>query len=292
MHLQYLGYPIANDPVYRDPRAWGPSGGKGGVFDEEAPLNAVQLAARQMRHEMGEKVLVREIEKLKVKERRAEKYARMGRTPASSSNVEGAEEDTLVDTTKTTTKDSNPTSVSVFNRSGAIRTDLLLDASGETNEDARLVYKLELSAAATTAIQTLKDVRDAEDGWARWRDMKGVELARAAGTSGDPDSPFAPSPSTADHVHTPVSVPQTLFSDSSNVPDDIAAPESDDAFCSTCFLPLIKDPLPEQLFIWLHALRYQTTEFDWKSPEPAWAAEDFEAVVPVSFGVGISEQVE
>jgi hypothetical protein len=31
VHLQYLGHPIVNDPLYGDPRVWGPGIGKGGV---------------------------------------------------------------------------------------------------------------------------------------------------------------------------------------------------------------------------------------------------------------------
>lgn len=31
VHLQYLGYPIANDPLYND-AAWGPEKGKGGCY--------------------------------------------------------------------------------------------------------------------------------------------------------------------------------------------------------------------------------------------------------------------
>lgn len=31
VHLQYLGYPIVNDPLYGDSRVWGPTIGKGGV---------------------------------------------------------------------------------------------------------------------------------------------------------------------------------------------------------------------------------------------------------------------
>lgn len=30
VHLQYLGYPIVNDPIYNNPYVWGPSNGKGG----------------------------------------------------------------------------------------------------------------------------------------------------------------------------------------------------------------------------------------------------------------------
>lgn len=40
VHLQYLGYPIANDPIYSSPTIWGPELGKGGAGDSE------EIAAR------------------------------------------------------------------------------------------------------------------------------------------------------------------------------------------------------------------------------------------------------
>ncbi|EIN04209.1 pseudouridine synthase [Punctularia strigosozonata HHB-11173 SS5] len=39
VHLQYLGFPIANDTLYCDPRVWGPSLGKGGVVDASPSSN-------------------------------------------------------------------------------------------------------------------------------------------------------------------------------------------------------------------------------------------------------------
>lgn len=33
IHLQYLGYPIVNDPLYNQPSVWGPSNGKNGVYE-------------------------------------------------------------------------------------------------------------------------------------------------------------------------------------------------------------------------------------------------------------------
>ncbi|CAG8494555.1 779_t:CDS:2 [Paraglomus brasilianum] len=41
VHLQYLGYPIANDPLYNHPSAWGPSKGKGG-FDQETTAKVIE----------------------------------------------------------------------------------------------------------------------------------------------------------------------------------------------------------------------------------------------------------
>lgn len=33
IHLQFLGYPISNDPLYNQPILWGPSNGKNGVYE-------------------------------------------------------------------------------------------------------------------------------------------------------------------------------------------------------------------------------------------------------------------
>lgn len=46
VHLQYLGHPIINDPLYND-FVWGPDKGKGGVYgktdDQVIVINALQI---------------------------------------------------------------------------------------------------------------------------------------------------------------------------------------------------------------------------------------------------------
>ena len=45
-------------------------------------------------------------------------------------------------------------------------------------------------------------------------------------------------------------------------------------FCDQCFVPLPDDPDPENLFIYLHALRYTTPNLgEWSTPLPRWAEE-------------------
>lgn len=291
VHLQWLGYPIANDPVYRDERAWGESGGKGGVFNDASSSTPEQAASRQLRRDMGEKVLQRELEKMKVRERKAKKASMSGSNSAAQPSFDKLTGDAIAlmcgSTGLETDGSAKDASISVFNRSGAIRSDLLLDASGSNDQDARLVYKLELSTGASNAIEALKGVRDAEDGWSRWRDMKGVERAREKGSNGIIDQ-LTPSSSSPPHVlpipkALPISPNQPVGNDISthtldpeDLPSDVYAPEPDESFCEDCFLPLIKDPKPEQLFIWLHALRYKTTEWDWKSETPYWAEESWQ----------------
>ncbi|KAJ3060565.1 hypothetical protein HDU98_003494 [Podochytrium sp. JEL0797] len=44
VHLQYLGFPIANDPLYCNEALWGPGMGKGGVVDSEEVLERIKEA--------------------------------------------------------------------------------------------------------------------------------------------------------------------------------------------------------------------------------------------------------
>ena len=46
-------------------------------------------------------------------------------------------------------------------------------------------------------------------------------------------------------------------------------------YCPECYLPLLPDPKPEHLFIFLHAWRYTTTEWSFKSDIPFWATKGY-----------------
>jgi tRNA pseudouridine synthase 9 len=50
-------------------------------------------------------------------------------------------------------------------------------------------------------------------------------------------------------------------------------------YCTECFLPLPPDPAPEQLYIFLHALRYTTALGTFATDLPAWAAPDYKWTV-------------
>ncbi|KNZ52620.1 hypothetical protein VP01_34g9 [Puccinia sorghi] len=48
----------------------------------------------------------------------------------------------------------------------------------------------------------------------------------------------------------------------------------DAQFCPDCGIPLLPDPKPEQLYIYLHAFRYQTNCWDFSSPMPWWSVDE------------------
>lgn len=51
--------------------------------------------------------------------------------------------------------------------------------------------------------------------------------------------------------------------------------ETDGRYCPECYLPLQPDPQPEKLFIFLHAWRYTTKEWSFKTDMPFWAAKGY-----------------
>jgi hypothetical protein len=64
VHLQYLGHPIDNDPLYSHDNIWGPSRGKGGVDlvpQPDIPHLASALASRQIGDQKSE---VRQLEEI------------------------------------------------------------------------------------------------------------------------------------------------------------------------------------------------------------------------------------
>ncbi|GAA5925021.1 hypothetical protein JCM3775_006344 [Rhodotorula graminis] len=247
VHLQFLGHPIANDPIYQNSAAWGASGGKGGVFGADRGGTAED---RQERRERGERVLEREKALEEAAAMAQDGEARVDPAPPS--------------TTASTSTSSTSTS-STPNPSHA-------PAAPHVDMD-RKSHDQALTVGAQRAILALREVKDSADGHARARDLEGIERARRVGST----------KMSLDAEVTGAEGDELVEGEG----DGAAAREAreggsseEDGFCSTCFTPLLPDPRPEQLFIWLHAMRYKTIEWDWSSALPYWAEETYE--VPLS----------
>ncbi|GAA6000039.1 pseudouridine synthase family protein [Rhodotorula paludigena] len=222
VHLQFMGHPIANDPIYQNRAAWGDDGGKGGVFGSE---RGGTTADREERRRRGEQFMA--LEQAKVVE------------PAHAGEL------------------ATPP-ISEFASAEPSPVEQQLD---------RKLHDPTLTDGARRAILALREVKDEADGWARHRDLEGIERARQSG----------PSKLSVDATAAALAEAQIDGKSSAESADTTI---NDGGFCSTCFTPLMPDPRPEQLFIWLHAMRYQTTEWDWSSELPYWAEAEYE--VPLS----------
>ncbi len=61
----------------------------------------------------------------------------------------------------------------------------------------------------------------------------------------------------------------------SDLPETLEEPQGSLKYCPECYLPLLPDPKPENLFIFLHAWRYTTTEWSFKTDMPFWATKAY-----------------
>jgi hypothetical protein len=81
----------------------------------------------------------------------------------------------------------------------------------------------------------------------------------------------------APNLHALAAGDMTAFADAEDyrVEDEVTGP-----YCRLCGQPLLPDPRPEQLYIWLHACRYRSKAWDVASPSlPEWAREDWDGEV-------------
>lgn len=152
----------------------------------------------------------------------------------------------------------------VFNKRGAIRLGLLssearAELREEGDEDGRAAHDAPLTPEAKAALAELRIIKDASDGWARDRDAQALVKGRRA----ERRARIAAGEATAEE----------LEDEAEGKQPGRTGGDEELGFCDTCFTPEVADPRPDQLFIWLHALRYRTTEWDWSSELPYWALE-------------------
>ncbi|PPQ98363.1 hypothetical protein CVT26_013619 [Gymnopilus dilepis] len=281
VHLQFLGYPIANDPVYSEKKIWGEKLGRGGI--DITPSDAREAPA----------------------------------PPAHLQNLVESQ--------------GSPESLSNEVRSAGLAKRL----PRETGEDIGMGSPVPLSQEAVGVITRLRNMKDEDEDWSRWRDVvfraKGVmkphnlvikppppqnrrkrggiaetvsspSLAKAESSSNNteaateglsatgasqlsipPVDDVAPSSiaePTAD-ASTPPSGQLTLeeavekISIAPATGFDVTS-EGEHIYCPECYLPLHPDPNPEKLYIFLHALKYTTSLGSFSTEMPEWAAEGWE----------------
>lgn len=320
MHLQFLGHPIANDPVYNDEIAWGKCRAKGGVFrgvkaldpadpqktlvgdqerttggfDSPLSLNSSSPAAAEPHGLPAAEVDALPVEDMTIEEdvqvygrpdpRRARKRARQAQFKEALARKHAANE---------------LASLSRKQGGGGPDDDAIIDALGGGSS-------VPLVPQAVEAILHLRKVRDEEDNFARFRDMDRPPLPAAELPRYD-DAGQAPTTSISARrgvrslsrkERDDLAQQDRLLGEQNNKEETKANPEwyiaqdEKGAFCKVCGLPLLPDPEPRMLEIWLHAIRYRmhwshplvyaqanifegTEDWDYASPLPEWAQVDW-----------------
>jgi tRNA pseudouridine32 synthase len=165
----------------------------------------------------------------------------------------------------------------------------------ESGLDVGMGSPVPLSAEAVGVITRLRNLKDEDEDWSRWRDVvfrakdaklnlgaarnEESELAKGDAVKGDCEESVSVSDD-SDSAERRAKLIATglLPSPSRQEPDPdpstwTAKTESGTLYCTECYLPLHPDPEPERLYIFLHALRYTTSIGGFETKMPAWADE-------------------
>ncbi|SNX85475.1 related to DRAP deaminase RIB2 [Melanopsichium pennsylvanicum] len=144
-------------------------------------------------------------------------------------------------------------------------------------------------------VDAIKGDQDGQEDWARWKDevlfkdmiaQEGLENVHVPGPNGRSSRP-------SDELLKRAL--QKLEQDNGSVPAkglnrpaDIETAwqkrvrEQSSDFCPECKIPLLPDPKPEELYIYLHAIKYWTDEWSFEDVLPWWAREDWQSITPHS----------
>ncbi|KAJ3807312.1 pseudouridine synthase [Lentinula aff. lateritia] len=257
VHLQYLGHSISNDPVYGDRRIWASKMGKGGI--DTIPSDERTAPA----------------------------------PPPHLANIQDNPESLLRESPQDDVEDIEN-----------VLTAPIKLLPRETGEDIGMGSPVPLSREAVGVITRLRNMKDEAEDWSRWRDV----IFRAKGTLRAPRDlalkkpppgnkkqrnkgefliPLVRIPNIAEpaQLTTPEAVSLAgeiiaAASDANAGPEQFpqgpaAELNEKQLYCPECYLPLHPDPVPEKLYIFLHALRYTTSLGTFETEMPAWSAEGF-----------------
>ncbi|EIN06416.1 pseudouridine synthase [Punctularia strigosozonata HHB-11173 SS5] len=180
----------------------------------------------------------------------------------------------------------------------------------ETGHDIGMGSPVPLSAEAVGVITRLRNMKDEDEDWSRWRDVvfraKGalvpkhapiplpksnrrkrggpaefIRVANAEETS-QTQKRESQQPSEPPQLSTEEALAKiTVTSATKELPTSNAIAASEEKtmhsesllYCPDCYLPLHPDPKPEKLYIFLHALRYTTSLGSFETEMPVWARE-------------------
>jgi len=243
VHLQYLGHPIANDPVYSEERIWGVNLGKGGVDvipckHRAAPAPPAHLLSDNSPEALNLKPS-NDTDSPSLLTSEEESNARAKLLPRETGHDIGM---------------GSPVPLS----SEAVEIITKLRHMKDEDEDWSRWRDVVFRAKASLAP---KDIPRAPLPPQNKRKKGGPSL---------PQTPLPEDMSLAPQLTQGEALARLSQMEAPSPAVDTA---TGTLYCSECYLPLHPDPKPERLYIFLHALRYTTSLGCFETDIPEWAAE-------------------
>ncbi|KIP03608.1 hypothetical protein PHLGIDRAFT_31741 [Phlebiopsis gigantea 11061_1 CR5-6] len=160
----------------------------------------------------------------------------------------------------------------------------------ETGHDIGMGSPVPLSNQVVQVITNLRNQKDKDEDWGRWRDVVFRTKGKLTPLFNKPP-PLPPQnrrkrggPSTPEREAPLPTPPQLPVEEALEKATEYTEPNVDiemfpgtdqPKYCPECYLPLYPDQKPEKLYIFLHALRYTTSLGRFETELPAWAAKGF-----------------
>ncbi|EPQ31991.1 uncharacterized protein PFL1_00189 [Pseudozyma flocculosa PF-1] len=140
-------------------------------------------------------------------------------------------------------------------------------------------------------VHAIKSEKDGQEDWARWKDevlfkdlneKEGLADIYVPGPNGKSSKPSSEAllRRALEKLNAGEEVPTKGF----NRPQDIETAwqkrvrEQSSDFCPECKIPLLPDPEPEELYIYLHAIKYWSDDWSFEDALPWWARDDWRSV--------------
>ncbi|CDO75959.1 hypothetical protein BN946_scf184888.g9 [Trametes cinnabarina] len=304
VHLQYLGHPIANDPIYSDPRIWGEKLGKGGIditpsdertapqapsqfqFDPADNPESLHKGVAQSVPPDGASSGEAEQPRPKLLPRETGHDIGMGSPVPLSAEAVGII--TRLRNMKDEAEDWGRWRDVVFRAKGKLTPhgySIPLPPQNKRRRGGPAFSTAEIAAAPegpvgvyvsseTATSESLEGVKEPP----RTNQLTLEDVAKLSistppiSETPTPHADVSPSPPPATTPAATYAAPEPVIA--------AAAPAGSESegmqYCPECFVPLHPDPKPESLYIFLHALRYTTSLGTFETDMPEWASEGWE----------------
>lgn len=242
VHLQYLGFPIVNDPLYNHP-VWGPNLGKGGVYDKDKEQLIADMLVTFNRENFTDECVDITPDTFDANQRSLESKHE---EPANHfTNLSTKLPDSACDDTHTESDSVQRTSSSISKAQDVDLDCCNEDDSVSNSESANIPCDSEL-ALKTSNCSSSASMNDAFEDFISEAPM--TEIA------------------------------DTLREAAKRQPSEVDQRKLKDTFQSNCpeCKEKYRDPKPHELIMYLHALSYKGKDWEYSSKLPEWASPDWE----------------
>ncbi|EKM81205.1 hypothetical protein AGABI1DRAFT_119717 [Agaricus bisporus var. burnettii JB137-S8] len=271
VHLQFLGHPIANDPVYSETRIWGENVGKGGIDITPSEERSAPAPPDHLQNEV-------EVQG---------NPESLCKDPPNGTAAESIPNKLLPRETGEDIGMGSPVPLSKEAVQVITRLRHMKDEDEDWSRWRDVIFRAKGALSPRNLVVKAPPPQNRRKRGGKGEFTAGGNSITISSRSATPLGLDTPSPeATSPPIVTPTAVEQPpqltteealeKISQMEPAPDPDTTIQSENLYCPDCYLPLHPDPKPEKLYIFLHALKYSTSLGAFETEMPEWSAEGYE----------------